>query len=132
MKSTEGLTCVQPQVYKFSRKGDIGMSMKVDSLYIPPIQNGEKRISDTIIILLTLEWPLSIKGLFTRLKRQYSKTVSYQGVHKAVKRLEKDEVLVRKDSYYKLNKSWLAKIEDFTKSVNSKYGELEVNLKGLP
>jgi len=92
----------------------------------------ENSVSNLIILLLTEEWPLSTKGLHRRITRQHAKNVSFQSVHKAVKKLQGEEILTKLESYYKLNPVWLKQIEDFSTAINQKYSETETMLKDLP
>ena len=92
----------------------------------------EKSVSNLIILLLTEEWPLSTKGLHRRITRQHAKNVSFQSVHKAVKKLQNENILAKTENYYKINSTWLKQIENFSTTINQKYAETETMLKDLP
>jgi hypothetical protein len=99
---------------------------------LPTLNQKDKTIAEIIVVLLIEEWPLSPKGLYNRVIRRHSKVVSFQAVHKAVKKLEAEEIIIKKDKYYKLNPEWLKQITTFGNQVASDYEKNEVHLKGLP
>ena len=91
--------------------------------------------TDVTIKLPTLnqkEWPLSPKGIYNRVIRTADKPVSFQAVHKAIKKLHSEDILTRKERYYKLNPEWLKQITSFGNKVAEDYEKNEVNLKSLP
>jgi len=92
----------------------------------------ENSVSNLIILLLTEEWPLSTKGLHRRITRQHARNVSFQSVHKAVKKLQNENILAKTENYYKINSAWLKQIENFSTTINQKYDETETMLKDLP
>lgn len=93
---------------------------------------GDKTIGELVIDILTEEWPLSAKGILNRVRRQHAREVSFQGVHKAIKKLHSEEILLKAGRYYKLNSEWLKRLANFTTQIISEYSTKETNLKGLP
>ncbi|MEM4390916.1 MAG: hypothetical protein QXX06_03585, partial [Candidatus Diapherotrites archaeon] len=74
-----------------------------------------------IVHLLSLEWPLTAKSVYNRLKRYYNVNISYQAVFKLLKELEKEDVLVCKNLHYMLNVEWLKQIKKSLEVVEKNY-----------
>jgi hypothetical protein len=102
------------------------------TIKLPTLKQRDRTIAEIIVLLLIEEWPLSPKGLFFRVQRLHSKPVSFQAVHKAVKKLHQEQILSKKEKYYCLNPEWLKQISDFGKRMAKNYEQKEVNLKELP
>ena len=99
---------------------------------LPVLGAKDKTVSGLVVTILTEEWPLSTKGLLNRLNRRYAKDVSIQAVHKAVKKLHSEDILLKIDAYYKLNPKWLREVGNFSSAMIGKYTENETMLKDLP
>ena len=89
-------------------------------------------MAELVLIILTEEWPLSTRGLVNRLKRFHAKEVSFQSVHKAVKKLYKENVLWKDQNYYKLNPEWITSVSKFYGDLEKIYAENKTNLKDIP
>ena len=82
----------------------------------------EKNVKDCIISILSNKWPLSGKKIYNIIRKQYELSVTYQAVHKALKQLAEDDVLLKTGREYKLNDEWIEHIREFggkTKDVYS-------------
>ena len=99
---------------------------------LPLLGRSNKSVAELVLIILTEEWPLSTKGLVNRLKRLHAKEVSFQGVHKAVKKLYEDNVLWKDQNYYKLNPEWVTSVSKFYCDLEERYAENKTNLKDIP
>lgn len=77
---------------------------------------------DLIVLILSEEWPLTAKGIYTKLIRTYAVSCSYQAVHKTIKHLVKDGVLIQKPEGYLVSVSWLESISAFSSRVKRNYG----------
>ena len=102
------------------------------NIKLPLLNHRDSTISEFVVMVLTEEWPLSSKGLLNRVKRMYAKEVSFQAVHKAVKKLHSEEILVKVENYYKLNPEWLKNIGKFSSTVIERYDRNQTMLKDLP
>lgn len=60
-------------------------------------------LRDSVLSILTEEWPLSAREIYKRVSKDYKINVTYQGVHKAVRHLEETGLLTRKDNLYRLD-----------------------------
>jgi len=83
----------------------------------------EKNVKDCVIFILSAEWPLTGKKIYNRIRKQHELPVTYQAVHKTLKKLIEDEVLVKTGKDYKLNEEWLEQIRDFGTELGASYKE---------
>ena len=84
-----------------------------------PRGKSESAVPEMVIELLTDEWPLSLKGLHLRIRRRFAKEISYQAVHKAVRKMFKEDVLVMEGRHYKINTAWLGRLVNFSNNLIS-------------
>ncbi len=91
------------------------------NLIIPEINNNPKNTKDAVISILAIEWPLSAKKIFYRIKKQYRYSHTYQSVHKALKELAEKSVLKEKNGEYEINISWIKNLQSFTDIVETNY-----------
>ncbi len=89
-------------------------------LILPQIDN-KSSSKDMIISVLVDEWPLSIKELFSKIKKEFRFSGTYQAVFKSVKELQKKKVLVKTGEKYELNLSWVKSLQSFTETVETNY-----------
>jgi len=73
------------------------------NILIPEINNKPSNTKDAVISILTLEWPLSLRNIFYKIKKQYGYSSTYQSVYKAVKELCEIGVLKEKDKRYEID-----------------------------
>ncbi len=88
---------------------------------IIPEMNSKPGTKDAVISILTTEWPLTLRGIFYKIKKQYDYSYSYQAVFKAVKELVHVEVLIEKEKKYEINIGWVKKVQSFTDVVETSY-----------
>jgi len=91
------------------------------NIIVPEISDKPKNTKDVIITLLTYEWPLTLKQIYTRIKKQYSYSSTYQSVYKAVKELCEKKSLIEKNKKYEINIDWIKKLQSFTDIVETNY-----------
>jgi len=90
------------------------------STFIPEI--GKKNSSKDIIInILINNYPLSLKKIYNKAKRDYSFSSTYQSVFKAVNELLDKKVLIKKGNEYEINVSWIKNLQSFTDIVETNY-----------
>ncbi|MFH1664054.1 MAG: hypothetical protein ABH986_04585 [archaeon] len=106
--------------------------MKFNEVFIPKTGLNQKRLSDIIIFLLVQEWPLTVKGIQSRTKNKFSRNVSLQAVYKEINKLEKENIVLKSGSYFKLNLEWLKEIQSFGEKTLENYKLKETNLVELP
>jgi hypothetical protein len=103
------------------------------NILIPDIANKPKNTKDAVISILTLEWPLSLRNIFYKIKKQYGYSSTYQSVYKAVKELCEIGVLKEKDKKYEIDINWIKQVQSFTDIVETNYYAKEKiqNLSGI-
>ncbi|VVB78456.1 Uncharacterised protein [uncultured archaeon] len=103
------------------------------NLIIPEINNKPGSTKDAVISILTIEWPLSLRNIFYKIKKQYGYSSTYQSVYKAVKELCELGVLKEKDKRYEIDIEWIKRVQSFTDIVETNYYAKErvQNLSGV-
>ena len=91
------------------------------NIIVPELSNKPKNTKDAVITMLTYEWPLTLKQIYNRIKKQYSYSSTYQSVYKAVKELIEKKVLQEKNKQYEINIEWIKKLQSFTDIVETNY-----------
>jgi len=82
------------------------------------------KISDFIIEILSNEWPLTTKQVYNKLKRNYGVNVTYQAIHKHVKEMLEQKMLSKDGSKLVISYSWVKKLSNYAKSLESSLGEM--------
>ena len=105
----------------------------VMSILIPELNVKPRNTKDAVISILTIDWPLSLRGIFYKIKKLYGYSSSYQAVYKAVKELCEMSVLIEKDKKYEIDVGWIKKLQSFTDIVETNYYAKEriQNLSGI-
>ncbi len=94
-----------------------------------PQTGSEKKTKDLIIAVLSIEWPLSLKQIHNKIKKNYAYSDTYQSVYKAAKLLCDQRVLVKKDKNYMISPEWINELGHFVTDLQKKYrDEIEVNM----
>tara|TARA_Y100000031_G_scaffold155014_1_gene204428 strand:+ start:536 stop:2098 length:1563 start_codon:yes stop_codon:yes gene_type:complete len=94
--------------------------IKEGSIYIPSEQ-GNQNLKELIIDLLSKDYPLSIQKIHNLLKKNFALSISYQAVHKTVKKLVERGVLEGKAREYKINTEWLELLQQYIESIQHRY-----------
>ena len=83
---------------------------------------GDRETTKGVILnTLATEWPLSIKRIFFSIKKNTSKSLTYQAVYKSVKELLGDGVLSRQENGYVISPSWIQKSGEFINKLAEAY-----------
>lgn len=83
--------------------------------------NRGKSVKDKIVLALGSSWPLNAKEILANIKSNFNANVTYQAVYKSINELLEEEVIVKSDSRYMLNKEWLAALKDYIHSADRSY-----------
>lgn len=78
---------------------------------------GTNPTKETIVELLSQEWPLNAKKIYHRLVRKHSISITYQAVHKALTELKEKNIIEKTKEGYKINKSWIKDLGDFSQKL---------------
>jgi hypothetical protein len=89
--------------------------------------------TEYIIEILSNEWPLTAKQIYFKLQRSYGMSISYQAVHKQLKLMLEEKMLLKKKAEYKVNEEWVQRIQKETELMARKIkGKLkDINLLEL-
>lgn len=72
----------------------------------------KRNVREAIISILGREYPLSIRKIYNKVKKEYNLDVTYQAVFKIIKELVGDRVLEKSEKEYKLNIEWIKELEN--------------------
>ena len=89
---------------------------------LPEYGKENKSIKDLAISILVYKHPLTLKELYQEIKKQYRHEGSYQAVHKAVKELVRDNVLVKSKGNIEINGQWINLLAKFHEILRENYG----------
>ncbi|MFH1589703.1 MAG: hypothetical protein ABIB43_04015 [archaeon] len=90
-------------------------------ILIPEIDSKPKNVKDAIILSLTLEGTQTAKKVYNQIKKQFSISVTYQAVFKAINELVEAKVLTKKDKEYEINIGWVKQVQSFTDIVETNH-----------
>jgi predicted transcriptional regulator len=77
-----------------------------------PFTGGNQRVRDHILVILSEDFPLTPKALFTRVSKQ-GKEVSYQAVHKTIKQMVEKKILLKTDKGYRIAPEWVQHAKEY-------------------
>ncbi len=80
----------------------------------------EESVRNKIIEILSENWPLKGKQIHNKLQRGYEVSVSYQAVHKQLKQMLEEKILLKNKSGYCINEEWIEKIQKNTELMAEK------------
>ncbi|MFQ5722348.1 MAG: hypothetical protein ACE5GI_07630 [Candidatus Aminicenantales bacterium] len=80
-----------------------------------------KTVKDAIVSALTIEWPLSARKIYNQVRKKYGFAVTYQAVHKAMKELLNDKIILKEGKEYSLNRDWIESIKSFANDLGKVY-----------
>jgi hypothetical protein len=80
-----------------------------------------KTVKEKIIVILSSDFPLTIKELKQKIKSSFNKSVSYQSVHKELHQLMTDEIIICEEKKYLLNVEWIRQVGLFSDLIISNY-----------
>lgn len=90
----------------------------------------EESMRNKIIEILSESWPLTAKQTYNKLQRNYAVTVSYQAVHKQLKQMIEEKMILKDGKNISLNSAWIENkknfFENLGKSLNKKDSKKEV------
>lgn len=91
------------------------------NLVVPELESKPANSKDAVISVLAEEWPLTLKGIFYKVKKKYHYGATYQALFKAVKELLEEGVLLEKEKRYEINIEWVKKLQSFTDIIETNY-----------
>ncbi|MBN1941476.1 MAG: hypothetical protein JW772_04820 [Candidatus Diapherotrites archaeon] len=94
--------------------------IKMIALILPGIQKKQADTRDRIVSILTEYWPLTTKSIYAIITRQ-GQDITYQAVHKNIKQLLEQGIVVQHKRKYYLNAQWVEEIKKFVLGFEQNY-----------
>ena len=90
---------------------------------LQPLLSKEKKDAKSLIVgVLSKDFPLQAKHIYSKIRNENpALSLTYQGIHKAIKQLEDDDVVLRLKNGYRMSPNWIASILAFGKNIKSAY-----------
>jgi pyrimidine operon attenuation protein/uracil phosphoribosyltransferase len=82
----------------------------------------KRNVREAIISILSREYPLNVKKIFSRVKKEYALDVTYQAVFNMMKEMIDDGILEKSERDYKLNIGWIKQLQDELIVIMNSYG----------
>lgn len=79
------------------------------------------KVKDFVIAILVKHWPLTLKEIYNRIKKEFRYSGSYQSVFKSVNELLQKKVLLKNGKSYEINVSWVKDLQSWTDRVETNY-----------
>ncbi len=73
-------------------------------------------IKEIVVMILSEEWPLSVRQIYERLRRMHAVECSYQAVFKHVKELSRRGILDCRERRYMISLGWLERLYLFVQN----------------
>lgn len=86
----------------------------------------DKSTKNLIIDVLSEEWPLSARVIWNKLRKDYSKSITYQAVYKLIQKMLEDKIIIKKENKYNLSKIWIKESKDFFSILDKNYDTKKV------
>ncbi|MBU1939387.1 hypothetical protein KKH30_01350, partial [Candidatus Micrarchaeota archaeon] len=93
----------------------------MNSTTLPILNSQRGNARELIVSVLSTEWPLSTKEIFSRLKRAHAYSGTYQAAHKTITQAVESGVIVREGKGYALSKEWIDGVKKFGTDLDSNY-----------
>jgi len=91
---------------------------------LPQIRTAkDKTVAELAIFILSHEWPLPLKSLHWKIRKEQGREVSFQATHKALSRLVEQNIIVKRKLAYQLNTEWLEQLAKFSYQTKQQYLE---------
>ncbi len=94
--------------------------------------NKSNSTKDRIILLLSHQWPLTAKELYSQIKRTSPSKISYQAVHKMLSELINQKIILKEERKYSLVPSWISSQKDFFTNLDKHYNQKITFNENLP
>lgn len=82
-------------------------------LVIPGINQNSKQTKDLVFNILVAYQDLSLMQIYTKIKKEYNVSITYQAVRKAAESLIIEGVLIKEQRRYSLNQKWILNLKHF-------------------
>lgn len=86
-----------------------------------PLLGEQSTTKESVIRILSQEWPLTTKEIYRKISKENNKAISYQAVHKALNQLSDQHILSKQNQAYQLNAHWINQIKNFGQTIDHVY-----------
>ncbi|RLG18217.1 hypothetical protein DRN67_04390 [Candidatus Micrarchaeota archaeon] len=80
-----------------------------------------RELRDSILSILARDWPLSAREVYSQVRKTHKLSVTYQGVHKSLRQMVSEGVLLAEDGKYLVNVKWARQMADFGNKIATTY-----------
>jgi Fe2+ or Zn2+ uptake regulation protein len=77
------------------------------------LTRGPGTVRDDILSLLSEEYPLTAKEIYSRVRRQMGKNVTYQAVHKTIKQMVEKKIVLKVGKGYQIAPEWVQHAKEY-------------------
>src|SRR3989338_7924711 len=88
---------------------------------VPTVQ--PKPTRGAIVSVLSLDWPLTLTQVYSKLKSRHGVEVSYQAIHKSLRQMAAEGILSCTDRKYALSPRWLKNLRNLVSSLEKSLNE---------
>ena len=81
----------------------------------------KRGVREATISILSREFPLSIRKVYNKVKKEYNLDVTYQAIFKTIKGMLDDNILEKSEKEYKLNINWIKQLENELDIIKKNY-----------
>jgi hypothetical protein len=74
-----------------------------------------------IVKILAIEWPLSTKEIYYKIKKNTDKNITYQAVFKSINELISANIIIKEKRNYHLNPDWVIQLNKFSSDLIQNY-----------
>ncbi len=93
--------------------------------------SSSKTTKEIIIDVLSKEWPLSARKIYSVITKNHNLSISYQATHKALKELLQQNVIVKNQNNYQLHSDWINKLNEFGQRLKNEYESNNKEIKSV-
>jgi hypothetical protein len=86
----------------------------------PLIKSGEHNLKNIVVSVLSRQWPLSARNVYKEVCSE-NLGITYQGVHKALRQLCDQGVVLRTQEGHQLDRNWIDRLENYSCLLSSNY-----------
>lgn len=81
----------------------------------------KRGVREATIEILSREFPLSVKKIYNKVKKEYNLSVTYQAVFKTIKEMLSENIIKEENKEYLINIIWINELENELNRVKQKY-----------
>lgn len=87
----------------------------------PLIRSGERNLKNKVIDTLGHHWPLNARQIYREISSEPGQSITYQGVHKALRQLQEQGVIENTHCGNQLNYAWISQLQAYSGNLHENY-----------